>query len=461
MNDSVQKPLNIKTIDDAKKLVNERGLTHVKVAMTDCDGIMRGKYMGKDKFFSALDKGFGFCDVVFGWDSKDVLYEKSSFTGWETAFPDGTMEIIAQTARNLPLEGDNMVLFLAQGTGRTSGVDPRATLSRVVAMANTMGYKVNASMEFEFFMFHETRDSVRAKNYQNLQNMTPDPFGYSVLRMTTENDFYKQILNLFNAMRIPIEGLHTETGAGVLEAAIQYDEAMEAADRAVLFKTYLKALAQKNNMMATFMAKYSHDWPGQSGHIHTSLASADGKSVFYDEKKPHTMSDIMRWYIGGQQKLMPELLAMIASTVNSYTRLIPGYWAPTSATWGVENRTCALRVIGGSPYSQRVEYRIAAADINPYIALSCAIGSGLYGIQHKIEPTPAIVGNAYEVKPMKSQQLPLNLLEASQRLKKSKAGRELFGDAFVDHYSYTREHEFMESHKAITDWQLKRYFEII
>jgi glutamine synthetase len=173
------------------------------------------------------------------------------------------------------------------------------------------------------------------------------------------------------------------------------------------------------------------------------------------------MSDAMRWFVGGQQKLMPELLAMIACTVNSYTRLIPGFWAPTDATWGFENRTCALRVIGGSAKSQRVEYRIAAADINPYIALACAIGSGLWGIENKVEPDAAIEGNAYEKKFPKSRALPRTLYEAAERLEASKPARSLFGDAFVEHYAATRKWEEREFRKAITDWELARYFEII
>ena len=173
------------------------------------------------------------------------------------------------------------------------------------------------------------------------------------------------------------------------------------------------------------------------------------------------MSDEMRWFIGGQQALMPELLAMVASTVNSYTRLIPGFWAPTDATWGVENRTCALRAIPGSPKSQRVEYRIAAADINPYIALAAAIGSGLWGIEQKIEPDPPVEGSAYAHAWPEKRQLPRSLWEAAQRLKGSKAARTLFGDAFVEHYAATREWEEREFRKAITDWELARYFEII
>jgi glutamine synthetase len=192
------------------------------------------------------------------------------------------------------------------------------------------------------------------------------------------------------------------------------------------------------------MAKWSPDWPGQSGHLHMSLTGKDGKPAFYDAKKPHTMSDTMRWFVGGQQALMPELLAMVACTVNSYTRLIPGFWAPTHATWGVENRTCALRIIPGSAKGQRIEYRIAAADINPYIALACAIGSGLWGIEHKIEPDDPVPGNAYAMDLPASRALPRTLSEAAERLHGSAAARELFGDAFVEHYAATRDWEERE-----------------
>jgi glutamine synthetase len=213
--------------------------------------------------------------------------------------------------------------------------------------------------------------------------------------------------------------------------------------------------------MATFMAKWSHDWPGQSGHIHLSLTGKNGQAVFHDKKMPHNISDKMRWFIGGQQALMPELLAMASPTVNAFTRLIPGFWAPTVASWGVENRTCALRAIPGGEKSQRVEYRITAADINPHIALACALGSGLWGIENKMEPDDPVDGNAYEKRFSAKRHLPATLFEAAERLKKSAAAKELFGEAFVEHYALTRMWEEREFRKRITDWEMERYFEII
>src|SRR5689334_13754906 len=454
------KPEQVKSVADAKKIVEERGLTHVKVGVFDGDAILRGKYMSKAKFFSALENGFGFCDVVLGWDSHDQLFDNVKYTGWHTAYPDAWVRLIPSTCRDLPMEG-NMLFFLAEFTDKAEAVCPRGTLRRVLDRAAKMGFDVYSALEFEFFMFDETPESIRQKNYKDLQPMTPGWFGYSVIRNTVWAELYHEMLDTCEKMRMPIEGLHTETGPGVLEAAITVDKALEAADRGALFKTIMKVIAQRRGMMATFMAKWSNNYPGQSGHIHISLKGKDGKSVFHDAKKPHNISDKMRWFIGGQQQLMPEVLAMIASTVNSYSRLIPGFWAPTDATWGVENRTCALRVIPGSEKSQRVEYRIAAADCNPYIALAASIGSGLYGIENKIEPTKPIVGNSYEMKHPAKFDLPRTLWEAAQRLKKSSAARELFGDDFVEHHAATREWEEREFRKAITDWELARYFEII
>jgi glutamine synthetase len=324
-----------------------------------------------------------------------------------------------------------------------------------------MGFSVLSALEYEFFLFDETPDSVREKGYRNLKPMTPGFFGYSVLRSSVHAEFYRELLDTCRAMDMALEGLHTETGPGVLEAAIGVDEALRAADKAVLFKTFTKVLAQRCGLMATFMAKWSRDWPGQSGHIHLSLKDSDGTPVFHDASAERGMSRTMRHFIGGQQKLMPELLAMVASTVNSYSRLIPGFWAPTSATWGIENRTTALRAIPGSPSAQRVEYRIAAADANPYIALAAALGSGLWGIENKVEPQDPVGGNAYELTLPPELDLPRTLWEAAQRLKGSQAARSLFGDEFVDHFAATREWEEREFRKAITDWELARYFEII
>jgi len=453
-------PRSVKSIKDAKKIVEERKLSHIKVGLIDIDGIMRGKYMSKEKFFSSLDHGFAFCDVVLGWDSADVAYDNVSYTGWHTGYPDAPARIIPESCRELPFE-ENGLFFLCDFTSPADTVCPRSLLQRILAKTSDMGFKAYGSLEYEFFVFDETPDSIREKNYQNLEPLAPDAFGYSIIRNTVAAEIYQEIIKVSEEMDFPIEGLHEESGPGVIEGAITVDEAGAAADKAALFKTFIKIAMQRMGFMATFMAKWSTQWPGQSGHLHLSLKTKDGFSAFYDESKEHGMSDTMRHFLAGQQKLMPEFLAMVAPTINSYSRMVPGSWAPTDASWGVENRTCALRVIKGSPKSQRVEYRIGAADGNPYLVMAAALASGLYGIEHKLEPEQMVVGNAYDQSFPDSLKLPTSLWDAAQRLKNSEPAKQLFGDAFVSHFAATREWEEREFRKHVTDWELKRYFEII
>ena len=226
----------------------------------------------------------------------------------------------------------------------------------------------------------------------------------------------------------------------------------------MLFKTGAKQIAYNHGFMATFMAKWNSDLPGCGGHMHQSLWTRAG-NAFYDATDPMKMSDTFRHYLAGQMQLLPEFTAFYAPNINSYKRLVDGMWAPTRVTWGVDNRTVSLRAIPGSPNSTRLEIRVPGADINPYVAMAAALAAGLYGIEHKLElPSGPISGNAYEAD---APILPRNLNEAADALDKSAAARELFGDAFVDHYVSSRRWEWRRYGQAVTNWELQRYFEII
>jgi len=450
----------VKSIADAKKIVEERDLSYVKLGVFDIDGILRGKYVSREKFFAALDKGFGFCDVVLGWDSNDQLYDNISYTGWHTGYPDAPVRLLPESCRDLPLEAPGL-FFLGEFSGAAEAICPRGVLRRVLAQARKMGIEVRAAFEYEFFVFQEDRQSVRAKHYRDLTPLAPGYFGYSVLRNSVDSDFYRRLLDLCNDMDFALEGLHEETGPGVLEAAISVDDALLAADKAALFKTFCKVLAQHEGLMATFMAKWSNLWPGQSGHLHLSLCDGRGNPLFHDDGKAHGMSDVMQHFVAGLQHYMPELLAMVAPTINSYTRLVPGFWAPTHSSWGVENRTCALRVIPGSPTAQRVEYRVGAADANPYLILAAALASGLAGFDQQLELQAPITGNAYDAEVDEKYRLPATLWQSAQLLKQSALAKHAFGEEFVSHFAATREWEEREFRKHISDWELQRYFEII
>ncbi|MGE0253889.1 MAG: glutamine synthetase family protein [Alphaproteobacteria bacterium] len=452
----------VTTAEQARAFVAGSGHRYVKVAVSDIDGVHVGKYMHRDKFSGALADGFGFCDVVLGWDLADRIFDRDGYTGWRTGFPDAAVRLLPETCRAIPFE-DGLPLFLGEFSGAAEAVCPRAVLRRVLAKAGDMGFVARAGFEYELFVFAETPASVRAKHYRDLVPMAPDMMGYSVLRATTAAEVYRDLLDTCEAMRLPLEGLHEETGPGVLEAALGASDGVEAADRAALFKTFSKAVLQRRGLMATFMARWSTAQAGQSGHLHLSLLHAtDGTPVFHDrEAGPDAISATMRHFIGGVQALLPQFTAMLAPTVNSYRRLVPGYWAPTNATWGLDNRTVAIRAIPGKPSAQRIEMRAAGADANPYLAMAATLAAGLHGIERGLEPTPPQKGNAYTARVPRRLALPGALDLAATAFAASKAAKDAFGAAFVEQFAMTRHAEAREFARAVTDWELARYFEII
>lgn len=444
-------------IKDIKQQLQQQQVSHVKVAITDLNGVLCSKYLSISKFFSALDKGFGFCDVIIGYDIDNQLIDGLQQTGWHTGYPDGEVIIDAASIRQLPFE-ENMYLFLSQY--RHAHLCPRSVLKSIADKATTRGFRVYAGMEFEFTLFDETAQTANDKHYHQLTPLTCGNHGYSFLRTAVYSEFYHELLATCEQMDINLEGLHTEIGPGVLEAAIAKAPIVEAADKAILFKHVVKTIAQRYGWTACFMAKWSHQHQGQSGHIHLSLTDEEGKPLFYDDAKPNKMSQLMSHFIGGQQLLMPQWLVLSTPTINSFNRLTPGFWAPTQASWGIDNRTCSLRVINQSAKSTRIEYRIPGADANPYLAMSAALASGLYGIEQKIHPSPVLQGNAYEQTSNSEYQLPGSMAEAASNFRQSQAAMDYFGEKFVHDYATSREWEVKCAHHAITDWQMQRYFEL-
>jgi glutamine synthetase len=448
---------------DAKQLreaFTEQGIRRVKVGGYDIDGILRGKYVALDKFWGALDEPMGFCDVIFGWDAADVLYDNSRLTGWHTGYPDTRARVDPSTFRVLPWEPDtaSFLLDFVREDGSAHPACPRGLLKQVIARAKALGYDVSLAAEFEFFVFRETATSLHSKGFRGLEPISPGMFGYSWVREGQHADLCHAILDEMERFGIPIEGLHTETGPGVYEAAIRYDDAMRAADKGALFKTAMKIIAARLGYSVTFMAKWNHDLPGSSGHLHQSLWKQQ-KNVFYDASSEDRLSLLAKHYLGGQLALMPELTALISPTVNSYKRYVPGVWAPLNASWGIENRTCAIRAIPGSAKSTRLEHRQTAADINPYIAMAAVVASGLWGIEHEKSPPPPAQGDASAREDFAP--LPRTLRDATERLDKSEHARALLGAEFIDHYVRTRQWECRQYERAVSDWELARYFEAV
>ncbi len=445
------------------KLLKDQDIQKVKLAVTDIDGILRGKVISFEKFVSIAESGFGFCDVVFGWDAGDIAYDNVKVTGWHTGYPDATATIDLSTFRRVPWD-NNIPFFLAdfeQHSSNCTPVCPRTLLKTVIASVQKAGYQAFCSQEFEWFNLVDNSSQLYEGKFRDLVPMTNGMFGYSVLRASQQSSFFNDLFDLLKKFDVPLEGIHTETGPGVYEAAITYSHPLEAADRAVLFKTSVKEIGHRHGVLPTFMAKFNETLPGCSGHVHQSLWSDDGKkNLFFDKKAHNNISALMESYIAGQLHCLPYVLPMYAPTVNSYKRLVEGAWAPTTLTWAVDNRTTALRALPGGEKSARLETRVVGSDSNPYLAIAACLASGLYGVKKKMKlKEPATIGNGYTNK--SNGILPADLWQATQQMKSSDIAKELFGEKFVEHFAATREWEWRQFSKVVTDWELKRYLEII
>ena len=445
--------------------IRQGGAAKVKVAVSDIDGILRGKYLSRDKFLAAAEPppggGFGFCDVVFGWDAHDACYDNTQVTGWQHGYPDALARIDLGTVRRVPWDG-GVPFFVAEFVGSDGAphpVCPRQVLKRVLARAAKLGFAPMAGVEFEWFNFAETPQSWAAKRGVGPEPITPGMFGYSLLRMGDQRGYMNALMDEMAAFGVPIEGLHTETGPGVYEAALAFTGALEAADRAILFKTGAKEIGKRFGVMPSFMAKWNQALPGCSGHIHQSLS--DGKrNLFFDAKSSRSMSKLFESYLAGQIACLMEMAPMFWPTINSYKRLVDGFWAPVKPTWGVDNRTASFRVIAGAPKSTRLETRCPGADVNPYLAMAAVIAAGMHGVEKGLQLTaPPITGTNQGADHI--PRAPRSLIETTRIFRDSAIARDWLGDTFVDHFAATREWEWRQWQDAVTDWEMKRYFEII
>ena len=441
---------------DLKHVLDSDDIRQIKFGVTDVDGVLRGKILDASKLKKS--DHLGFCNVVFGWDINDALYENSQESAG-SGFGDEMAQLDPTSGRLLAWD-NNVPLFVGdfRSAKGISGIAcPRSLLVRLIQKFEQHNLVVKLGAEFEWFNFRETPTSIDGKDPSQWQAITPGMFGYSLLRLGNSS-FASDLFELLHASDIPLEGLHTETGPGAYEACIQYSDALKAADRAVAFKLGVKSIAAKHGIIPSFMAKWTADLPGCSGHVHQSLWR-EGQNLFWDAPSENHMSETMKQYVAGQLHCLPYMVPMFAPFVNSYKRFVAGSWAPTAACWGIENRTVPLRVIPTNESSIRLETRLAGADANPYLSMAACLAAGLYGIEEKLKLPEAVAGDAYLLQ--HQAPLPNTLQNAIDMMRESDIPKLLFGDAFVDHYIKTRQWECDQFNQAITDWELRRYFEIV
>ncbi|WWC65352.1 uncharacterized protein I303_107970 [Kwoniella dejecticola CBS 10117] len=473
------------SLEELKELLKDDN--KVKVAGVDVDGVLRGKIMSKDKFLSSVKgDGFGFCSTIYGWDIHDLAYTKELLVAnWSNGYRDLWATIDLSTYRRLKWEKNIpffLCSFIVPETNKPLIVDPRSLLRTVLdeGVGKELGFEAMAGAEFEYFQFKENAQSLADKKFHDLKPLTPGMHGYSLLRPTLNQDYFHDLYDMALDFGIEVEGHHTETGPGVFETALAYTDAARMADNACLFKLVAKSVGMKYDIMPTFMAKPWGDLPGCSGHIHVSLRDKNGRNIFavseeeeksggrkdaeYDDVK--YLSQEAEWFLAGLLEGMPDVLPMFCPTINSYKRLQGGQamWAPDTASYGYDSRAASVRILSGpgvKGYATRFEVRVPGADMNPYYALSAIFALGFRGIKNKTT-LPYGPLNSPGVTRDTVKHLPTSLEGAVDAfMAKDSTAREVLGDYFVDHYGGTRVHELEVWKKAVTDWEVARYFELV
>ncbi len=447
--------------DDIERLIADHGIETVKMGTPDMDGVYRGKRVSAKQFVEGCDgEGFAQCDVLFGWDiAEEVMAGLELAIGSaDTGFADILLRPDLRTFRVVPWEAGTAAVVCDAYTehGDLVAQSPRTVLHRVVERARAMGLEPAMAVELEFRIFREDQESLRAKRYSDLRPLNPGYNCYSISHASIDDDVVGALRRNMDAYGIEVEGYNREHGEGMYEMNLRYAGAMEAADRGMLFKSGTKEVLAQAGAVPTFMAKYSDEMDGCSGHIHQSLWH-DGSNAFWGPDDEHHMSARMRAYLGGALRTMPELFALYAPNINSYKRYVSGSWAPTSATWGIDNRTAALRAITGSAGAIRIETRVPGADVNPYLGFAACLAGGLHGIEHGLKPAAPVQTDVYSVAGLPP--LPRTLEHAIDLFEHSAVAREYFGDAFVDHYVKMRRWEVEKHRRAVTAWERARYFE--
>lgn len=449
--------------DYVKSFIEKNSIKVIKMGTVDIDGLWRGKRLSADHFLkSVYESGSNICNIIFGWDMQDEMITNLTYTGFQTGYPDITLQPDLSTMRVAPDE-PGVALVIADALdlqGNPLNIAPRSILKEVVSRARSMGYDPIAAYEFEFYLYEGTPRENARKGWRDMEPFSVGTHTYSVYRDTGSEFLLGTIRRRLAEMGIFIEASNSEHGPGQFEVNIHYGDALKAADDALLLKHTVKEVAAENGYTATFMAKINDDTAGSSGHVHQSLNYlADGSSVFANERRPDELSDIGKSYLAGIVNASKEFTALYLPTINSYKRIEGGQWAGSSATWGVDNRTVAVRSIPSKGPAARVENRIPGADANPYLGIAGGLAAGLDGIENNLQPPQQVHGNAYEIEAEENLKLPATLTQATDVFEASDLAKRSFGEDFVRHYTETRRWEIKQFETRVTDWEIDRYIE--
>jgi glutamine synthetase len=446
------------SLADLERLVAAGDVDTVILAFADMQGRLTGKRVsGRDFVDEFAAHGAECCSYLLAVDVDMNTVAGYAMSSWDTGYGDMVMTPDLNTLRLLPwLPGTALVITdLSLRDGSAVAAAPRSILRRQLDRLGSHGLAANVATELEFMVFDETYRQAWAGGYRGLTAASDYNIDYAVLASSRMEPLLRDIRLGMGGAGLHCEAIKGECNRGQQEIGFRYDDALVTCDNHTIYKNGAKEIADQHGKSLTFMAKYD-EREGNSCHIHLSLRAEDGSAAFADSSRPHGMSSIFGSFLAGGLATMAEFALFYAPNINSYKRFADGSFAPTALAWGLDNRTCAVRVVGHD-HNIRMECRVPGGDVNPYLAVAALVAGGLYGMEHKLQPPEPCHGNAYQTAGV--ERLPATLAEAAGLFEKSTIAAEAFGDGVAAHYLNNARVELAAFNAAVTDWERIRGFE--
>jgi len=461
------------TLDQLRSCVDRDEIETVIVAFTDHYGRLMGKRYAADMFVDdTAAHGTHGCNYLLTTDMEMEPVPGYGFASWEQGYgdfhlvPDLNTLIVASWLEKTALVLCDVAPPANPGEGQPErshsepvSIAPRSILRHQIDAARDLGFAAFGASELEYYVFRDSYRAAAEGDYRGLQPAGWYLEDYNILQGTRTETYTAAVRRHLKRSGIPVESSKGEWGLGQHELNVRYAEALQMADRHVVFKQCLKEVAEQIGLSVTFMAKFAQDRAGSSCHIHLSLWR-DGRNAFAGNTNvgPVKCSDVFRWFLGGWIARTPDVMVFYAPTVNSYKRFVDASWAPTRLAWSYDNRTAGFRVVGDDQ-SLRIECRIPGADCNPYLAFAASLASGLDGVRNRVEPPDCFTGDVYAARHL--PRVAYTLRDATDAFAASEFTRRTFGDEVVEHYTHFFRTEESSFRTAVTDWERRRYFERI
>jgi glutamine synthetase len=437
--------------------VDNGSIDTVLLALTDMQGRLQGKRLhGRYFLDEVVSGGSEGCNYLLAVDVDMNTVDGYEMSSWSTGYGDFVMKPDFSTLRRVPWQpGTALVLAdLLDTAGQPVPASPRQILRRQLDRLAAHGLTAYAGTELEFVLYRDSYEQAFDKAYRGLTPANQYNVDYSLLGTARVEPLLRRIRNeMYGAGLVP-ESAKGECNYGQHEIAFRYADALTSADNHVIYKNGAKEIAAQEGMALTFMAK-PNEREGNSCHIHFSLRDENGRSAMLGDGPAH-LSETGQRVLAGLLATMREFSLLFAPNINSYKRYQPGSFAPTALRWGVDNRTCALR-IAGHGQGMRVENRVPGGDVNPYLAIAALVAGALYGIENGLSLEDEFAGNAYL--DASAGRVPGTLREATSLWEASSVAETAFGADVVAHYANMGRVELAAYDAAVTDWELRRGFE--